>query len=196
MTKYIDNYIKENKLKNPFQFIYDYNTKYVTFNCTYYNPISRNCEYLWENKEVKQLFICMCDNYDYICKIKNKEITKEQLNISNDTEYIMYLEVDIHYYTHDGYCSDSENEYEYEKITKYLLFKIPSFLKEENDINFNLFKNDTYKWDKYQTCKLKNNDNTKLLFEEWNEQTSRTNGHDYCSQIEEYEPKNYYLIKL
>lgn len=112
----------------------------------------------------------------------------------------MYLKLNIHYYTHDGYCSDPYNQHEYTKLTKYLLFKIPSFLKDDNGVNFNMFNEpNMYKlYDKYKTCKLKNNKDTELLFNEWNLYSSRIEdeSHDWCSQMEEYEPKNYYLIKL
>ena len=76
MIEYIENYIKKNGLENQFQFIYDYNTKDVTFESLYYNRETRSNDIILENNMYKELFINIYENYDDICKIKNQEITK------------------------------------------------------------------------------------------------------------------------
>ena len=196
----IKNEICKKGIKNPFQFLYDYDTKKVSFQYKNYNYKTNKVDIVWDNNEASEMFINIYDNYDDICKIKNGEITNQQLNISSDIKELLCLHIDIHYYTHDGYCSDSENEHEYSKITKYVLFKFPSYFKDYyNNIIEDLFKNKNInKWyDKHQSYKLKNNESTELFFNEWDSETSRNDGsHDYCTQMEEYEPINYYLILL
>ena len=193
-TNNTDEFYNKMDLNNPFQFIYVYNENKIQFK-KYYN------NYLWENLDAKNLYINIYDNYDDICKIKNKEITYENLNIDKDIKCLIYLQVDIHYYTHDNWCNDPLNNRIYTKQTKYILFNIPDFLKDDKgDIKyelFNIINNTLYK--ECLTYKLKINKNTKHLFNRWVSDTSKPdtiNCHDYCDQMEEYEPINYYLIKL